>query len=285
MVEFVTQLAVALVLLIPIIVYWTFKPEIEQWVTHMGYETRDKKRHSQELNENFFQRLSTLTIREDVKDNYKLYVSKNKEYDSPQYSNIIYTKNDNTVIPLEKLPQPYYDWGFKHLEHKEYNDKVLKPFKKLEKLLEKYNAVETQYRETLEQKIEKELNDSFEDCTMYVKTIRRRMESELLEDPKRRFGDLIADRISQHYGIMPRGYPIQHPYIICKTITDDDLQQFKNILNSIMDSDEFLTTNKEQSKILEEINTIHRELKREFQTLSDELKAGVIISGKCKLGY
>jgi len=157
---------------------------------------------------------------------------------------------------------------------------------KLEELIEAYNKKESEFRENLDKAIESKINESFSDCSIYTETIRHRIEREIwVENPEHRFADLIKDRISQHDAIMPRGYPVEHPYIICKTITDEQLEQFKEILKSIMTSDEFLNVDKQQNKIMKEIDTIYRELRHNFQTLSDELKAGVIIQGKCKLSY
>lgn len=252
---------------------------------HISLEKKEE--HTHELNEKIFKRLATLAIRQDTKDNSKLYVDKSEQHDDPRYSNIIYTKGDSTVILLDKLPQPYYDWAFKHLEHEEYADNILKPFKKLEKLIQEYNEIERKYRKVLEDAIESKLNESFSDCTIYTKTIGHRIDREIwVENPEHRFADLIKDRFPEHEAIMPKGFPIEHPYIICKTITDEQLEQFKEILNSIMNSDEFLITNKEQMKILNEMNTVHKLLKNNFKRLSDELDpSGSIIKGQCKRPY
>ena len=255
-------------------------------IIHDGVlDKQDKRKHTEELNKKIFKRLTTLTIREDRNGDYNLYVSKDEQYDDPIYHNILYTKSDERVLPLDKLPRPYFDWAFKHLEHKEYDDKMLKPFKKLEQLIEKYNQKEKKYRKTLEEKIDSVLSESF-DCTIRVKTIRERLEQEFIQKPNHSFTDLIIDKISNHYGIMPKGYPIEAPYMICDTITNEQLEQFKDILNSILISDEFLTTNKTQMQILKEFEVIYKELKNNFKYLSDELEAsGSIIEGNCKLSY
>ena len=217
-----------------------------------------------------------------------MYVKKDETQDDLRFANIIYAKTDDTVIPLDKLPNVFYEWALKHLEHKEYSDKILKPFNQLQEWIDQYNKKETTQRETLEKQIDKVVNESFKDCTIYPKTIRKRLESEIfVENHDHRFGDLIIDRISNHYAIMPRGYPIEHPYIICESITTEQLESFKTILNSIINSEEFLHTDSEQNILLfKKIEPLLKELGNNFQRLSAELGAtGSIIEGNCKLPY
>ena len=116
--EFFTQLSVALVLMMIGILYWMFKPQIEQLVIKMNYDIREKKTHTQELNLNFFQRMTTiefathyiieengkktLTIRDLNGINYEfLEVPENKEYTKIPYQprgnrHKIHRKGDRT---------------------------------------------------------------------------------------------------------------------------------------------------------------------------------------------
>src|SRR5574337_1106637 len=245
-----------------------------------------KENHTKELNDKIFKRLATVSIREGSRnDDYGLYVKKDNSQDDSRFTSIIYTRTDHTAIPLDKLPSTYYIWALRHLEDEEYSDKILKPFFELQDLIKQYNAERNLYRQTVEEQIENTINESFGDCSIYPKTIRNRLDVELFtKNPSQRFDDLIIDRISNHYGIMPRGYPMEHPYIICETITEEQLERFKTILNSIMDSEGFLNTNRVQEILLfKKIEPLLKELGIKFHLLSEELGAsGSIIKGKCK---
>src|SRR5579863_7632189 len=115
----------------------------------------NKENHAKELNEKIFKRLSTISMREDKYHNYGLYVKKNDALDDPRFANIIYSITDDTVIPLDKLPNVYYEWALKHLEHEEYSDKILKPFNQLQEWIKQYDETETIQRNMLEEQIDK----------------------------------------------------------------------------------------------------------------------------------
>jgi hypothetical protein len=251
-----------------------------------GKDTTKRENHTKELNEKLFKRLATITIREDSRHgDYGLYVEKDNSQDDARFASIKYAREDRTVIPIDKLPVIHYVWALRHLEHEDYSNNILKPFFELQELINQYNEEQRLYRQTIEEKIENVISKSFEDCSIFPKAIRERLDIEMLrENSNQKFDDLIIDKISNHYGIMPRGYPPEHPFIICKTISEKQLEQFKTILKSIIYSKEFLDTNKIQSTLLfKRIDPLLKELSFKLHLLSDELGAsGSVIKGKCQ---
>jgi hypothetical protein len=251
-----------------------------------GMDTTKKENHTKELNEKIFKRLATISVRESSRHgDYGLYVKKDNAQDDPRYTSIIYTKTDRTVIPLDRLPSTYYAWALRHLEDEEYSDKILKRFFELMDLVTQYNEERRLYRQSIEEMIDVEISKSFDDFSSFPKTIRERLEVETLTKyADERFRDLIIDRISNNYGIIPRGYPMEPPYVISNSITDIQLEKFKAILNTIMESKEFQSANQTLDILLfKRIDPLFSELAIKFHLLSDELGAsGAIIRGKCK---
>lgn len=212
--DYFTQLAVGVTLMAIGMAYWSFKPEIDRIVAKITYEERERKEHWTGLNNKIYKRLAKIVIRYDRHNTYGLYVPKDSEQDNPREQNIIYAIEDRTVLPVSKLPEPYYNWALKHLEHKKYKS-IIDSWKKSLKLLDDYNKKTKKFEDILHDKIREEMKQNFSNFTeydtktesegvYYLRKITERVTYQIGQAEE--FSELLVDRNTHDsFGIFPRG--------------------------------------------------------------------------------
>jgi len=197
--------------------------------------------------------------------------------------------HDRVDIKYVKLhPNIYYFYEFalKHLESRKYND-IFKHWKKTEKLLDEFNSRPQRIIPRIEQEVNKKINDFFpnfqkhwegSDYDFYEpKVITSTIKTFLDYPDAHRTRFFIKQRNEMNIIVSKYDESLYH----LGSKNEIELEQFFNLINSIMDNQEILKLCKEESELDSKIRNELNEFTKKLQPIVKQLMANKLLEGKC----
>jgi len=255
----------------------------------------DLKKHYDDLINYVYRIMLDIHIRERRGKLQFLIPYNYEEYQQHKMGYISGFRHDITLIPIDNLPAPFFNWSISHLK-KGYNE-IYEIWTESNKLLKEFNIEFLKFWNEVNIKLKEKINTEFPyfldqenpDDSMkryYLDTIYRLVKTTIdknfMNNTKEKLDYFIIDRLaSGTWTITEKGFNI-YPLLSSDNKDDLDLEKFQKILEEIM-NDEILINNYENLMVSR--NEIG-DLMSEFSTKLDEMvgkwRAGMAIQGKCE---
>jgi hypothetical protein len=121
----------------------------------------EKKEHTRDLVQRIYNLLTDIFVREDYRTHklaFQVYRDPDRYHTRKLNLDLLETDNAVDLMPVDRLPKPYFEWGMKHLE--KYPN-IIKPWKEANSALDEYNLVNEKIRKTLDDMIKNQMVQSF----------------------------------------------------------------------------------------------------------------------------
>ncbi len=279
--DFLTQLSVGIVLIIPLVLIWGFKPILER-IQGDKFTQEQKIIHSKEILCRIFEHLCSTELHGNEELELSIPVPLDEYYKVHNITDI--TIHDYLPINLDELfkshenqePEKYafvpirdnpvnISWGLSHLEHKEYSY-IMQNYKSAEKNMGlwqiTYKVFQTSINKLIQEKI---INVFFSD-------------NQIEDHVQTQIKFIIINAIMMNYSVYQRDITN-----VCKTTQYDiDSKKLYDAALTILHDNAIISQHEKLNQLYVEMNKALAQFKTDLKKLVTNTRDGVLVKGNCK---